>query len=57
MALATLYARRVAALRAYLKTTNATNAAIEAGYSENGARQEGSRLLTNVDLRAAVAPL
>lgn len=39
----------------YLKDLNATKAAIRAGFSENGAKQAGSRLLTNVDVQAAVA--
>lgn len=33
---------------------NATKAAISAGYSEKTARQQGSRLLTNVDIAAQV---
>lgn len=33
---------------AYLLTFNATQSAIEAGYSEKTAKQQGSRLLTNV---------
>lgn len=39
---------------AYLKTFNATKAAIEAGYSEDTARQQGSRLLTYADIKAAL---
>lgn len=38
----------------YLVDLNATQAAIRAGYSEDTAKQQGSRLLTNVDVRAAV---
>lgn len=34
---------------------NATRAAIEAGYSAKTARSQGSRLLTNVDIAAAVS--
>lgn len=34
----------------YLIDLNATQAAIRAGYSENSAKQEGSRLLTNDDI-------
>jgi phage terminase small subunit len=33
---------------------NATQAAIRAGYSETTARQQGQRLLTNVDIRQAI---
>ena len=35
----------------YVKTGNATEAAIEAGYSEKTARSQGQRLLTNVDIK------
>lgn len=38
----------------YLRTNNATKAAIAAGYSEKTARQQGSRLLSNVDIRAEI---
>ena len=38
----------------YLKDTNATQAAIRAGYSANGAKVQGSRLLTNANVQAAV---
>lgn len=38
----------------YLIDFNATQAAIRAGYSEDTAKQQGSRLLTNVDVRAAI---
>ena len=34
----------------YLKDCNATQAAIRAGYSENGAKQQGSHLLTLIDV-------
>lgn len=34
----------------YLQCWNATEAALRAGYSERTARQQGSRLLTNVDI-------
>ncbi|WP_323785758.1 terminase small subunit [Thalassovita sp.] len=40
---------------AYLKDPNAKQAAIEAGYSPKTAKQQGSRLLTNVDLQRAIA--
>jgi hypothetical protein len=39
----------------YVKDLNATQAAIRAGYSAKTAKQIGSRLLTNVDVAAAVA--
>lgn len=38
----------------YLKDRNATEAVIRAGYSPNGAKQAGSRLLTRVDIQAAI---
>ena len=38
----------------YLIDFNATQAAIRAGYSQDTAKQQGSRLLTNVDVRAAI---
>jgi len=38
----------------YLKCWNAAEAARRAGYSERTARQQGSRLLTNVDIQAAI---
>ncbi len=38
----------------YLIDRNSTQAAIKAGYSENGARQAGSRLLTNVVVRRLI---
>jgi phage terminase small subunit len=41
----------------YLLDYNATQAAIRAGYSEKTAKQQGSRLLTYVDVAAAVAEL
>lgn len=34
----------------YIKTANATHAALKAGYSENSARQQGSRLLSNANV-------
>ena len=39
----------------YLIDLNATQAAIRAGYSPRTAKQQASRLLTNVDVAAAVA--
>ena len=38
----------------YLRTNNATKAAVAAGYSEKTARQQGARLLSNVDIRAEI---
>ncbi|MBF9140830.1 terminase small subunit [Hymenobacter properus] len=38
----------------YLLDCNATQAAIRAGYALSGARQEGSRLLSNADIRAEI---
>jgi phage terminase small subunit len=51
MALAPKHQRFVAE---YVKDLNATQAAIRAGYSEKTAKQQGSRLLTNADIAAAV---
>jgi phage terminase small subunit len=39
----------------YLIDLNATQAAIRSGYSEKTARSQGQRMLTNVDIVAAVA--
>lgn len=41
-------------VREYLKDLNATQAAIRAGYRAHTAKQAGSRLLSNVDVRAAI---
>lgn len=38
----------------YLKDSNATQAAIRAGYSRKTAKSQGARLLTNVDIAQAV---
>ena len=40
---------------ASLVDLNATQAAIRCGYSARTAKQQGSRLLTNVDVSAAIA--
>lgn len=40
--------------REYAIDRNATQAAIRAGYSEHTAKQQGARLLTNVDVRAEI---
>lgn len=39
----------------YIKDLNATQAAIRAGYSAKTAKQQGQRLLTNVDVQEAVS--
>lgn len=49
-----LSAKREAFVRAYVAYGNATQAAIAAGYSEKTAKQQGSRLLTDVDIQAAI---
>ena len=38
----------------YIKTNNATKAAIAAGYSERSARNQGMRLMTNDDIAAYI---
>ena len=38
----------------YLITLNASDAAVKAGYSPNGAKVQGSRLLSNANVSAAV---
>lgn len=40
--------------REYILDFNATQAAIRSGYSEKTARQQGTRLLTNVDIQSCV---
>lgn len=49
-----LSARQEAFVAEYVKDRNAARAAIRAGYSPKTARQQGHRLLTNVDIAAAV---
>jgi phage terminase small subunit len=49
-----LNARQSAFVEEYLVDLNATQAAIRAGYSEATAKQQGSRLLTNVNVQAAI---
>jgi len=39
----------------YLIDLNATQAALRAGYSEKTAKSQGQRLLTNVDVQAAIS--
>lgn len=46
--------KRAAFVREYLLDLNATQAAIRAGYAKKTANREGSRLLSNVDIRAAI---
>lgn len=46
--------KQSAFVREYLVDLNATQAAIRAGYSEATAKQQGARLLTNVDVAAIV---
>lgn len=46
--------KQAAFAREYVVDRNATQAAIRAGYSAATAKQQGARLLTNVDVRAAV---
>lgn len=41
----------------YIKDLNAAQAAIRAGYSERTARTQGSRLMTNADIRARIDEL
>jgi hypothetical protein len=49
-----LTARQQAFVREYLVGRNAAAAARRAGYSPRTARQQGQRLLTNVDIRGAI---
>ena len=49
---ATLNDQQIAFCEHYVVSLNATQAAIDAGYSEKTARQQGSRLLTNVNIKA-----
>ena len=44
-------------VREYIKDLNATGAAIRANYSERTARQQASRLLSNVNIQQAIAEL
>ena len=47
--------KQEAFVREYLVDLNATQAAIRAGYNPNTAKEQASRLLTNVNVAAAVA--
>lgn len=51
----TLSDKQIAFCDEYLIDMNATQAAIRAGYSEKTAKQQGSRLLTNVDVQEYLA--
>lgn len=44
--------KQLAFCNEYLKDFNATQAAIRAGYSENGANVQGSNLLSNINIQA-----
>lgn len=50
-----LNAKQAAFVREYLVDHNATQAAVRAGFSVKTAKQQGSRLLTNVDVAKALA--
>lgn len=50
-----LNAKQARFVEEYLIDLNATQAAIRAGYSEKTAKQQGSRLLTNVAIQAAIS--
>lgn len=50
-----LTAKQARFVEEYLIDLNATQAAIRAGYSEKTAKSQGQRLLTNVDVAAAIA--
>jgi phage terminase small subunit len=50
-----LNARQQRFVLEYLLDLNATRAAIRAGYSKKTARQQGQRLLTNVDIQHAIS--
>lgn len=52
---AKLTPRQRAFVEAYLVSLNAADAARQAGYSPKTANREGSRLLSNVDVQAAIA--
>lgn len=49
-----LNSRQVAFINEYVKTLNATQSAISAGYSENGARVQGHRLLNTPHIRERI---
>jgi len=49
-----LSAKQLRFVAEYLVDHNATQAAVRAGYSEGTAKSQGSRLLTNADIKAEV---
>lgn len=49
--------QRLLFAREYIKDLNATQAAIRAGYSEKSAKEQASRLLTNVNVKAEIERL
>lgn len=53
--MAKLSDKRLSFVVHYMATNNVTQAAISAGYSKSTAKQQGSRLLTNVDIQAEIA--
>lgn len=46
--------RQIAFINEYVKTLNATQSAISAGYSENGARVQGHRLLNTPHIKERI---
>lgn len=46
--------RQIAFINEYVKTLNATQSAISAGYSENGARVQGHRLLQTPHIKERI---
>ena len=46
--------RQLSFMRSYVISGNATQTAIEAGYSPKTARSQGQRLLTNVDIKKMI---
>ena len=57
MAKAKLTPKQLKFIREYVKTSNATEAAKKAGYSEKTACEQGSRLLANVKVASEVKKL
>lgn len=54
---ANLNDQQIAFCEHYVASLNATQAAIDAGYSEKTARQQGSRLLTNANIKVFIDAL
>lgn len=50
-----LSAKQLSFVREYTKDSNATQAAIRAGYSKHTAKSQGARLLTKADIREAIS--